>query len=117
MLLRHELATGSHYDWLIARPGDERLWTARVAEPSTRWAELGRFELAVIGLHRREYLTYEGPVSGNRGTVRRVDAGEVRITAWSEESASLEVQMQGFCGTVRLTRQDAAGAIWLAETG
>ena len=26
--------------------------------------------------HRRHYLDYEGPISGNRGTVRRWDAGE-----------------------------------------
>ena len=26
--------------------------------------------------HRRAYLSYQGPVSGGRGEVRRVDAGE-----------------------------------------
>lgn len=27
--------------------------------------------------HRREYLTYEGPISGDRGHVRRVAAGRI----------------------------------------
>lgn len=30
--------------------------------------------------HRRIYLDYEGPVSGGRGGVRRVDHGEYHIT-------------------------------------
>ena len=28
-----------------------------------------------LGEHRREYLTYEGPVSGGRGEVKRVAGG------------------------------------------
>lgn len=31
--------------------------------------------------HRRAYLNYEGPISGNRGTVRRVASGTCRIVA------------------------------------
>ena len=33
-------------------------------------------QAAAIGDHRLMYLDYEGPVSGNRGTVKRWDAGE-----------------------------------------
>lgn len=29
--------------------------------------------------HRKAYLDYEGPVSGGRGTVAQVDAGEYRV--------------------------------------
>jgi len=33
--------------------------------------------------HRREYLTYEGPVSGDRGHVHRVDTGTLIVLARS----------------------------------
>jgi hypothetical protein len=43
--------------------------------------------------HRLAYLDYEGPVSGNRGEVRRVDAGEFR---WIERSESqLRIALHG----------------------
>src|SRR5690349_7523608 len=68
VLLRHEAPDGSHYDWLLADPRtahdpESRLWTARVMEPSSRWAELGMWDLQPIGAHRRIYLTYEGPIN------------------------------------------------------
>jgi len=113
VLLEHAQADGTHYDWLIARPGEERLWTARVASPGSQWAALGRFTLDVLPPHRRDYLTYEGPVSGGRGTVRRVDAGTVRIVSWDEAGAVLDVAMQQFRGRVRLTVQTADR--WIAE--
>jgi hypothetical protein len=37
------------------------------------------FEAERIAGHRQEYLVYEGPVSGNRGTVRREGTGECRV--------------------------------------
>jgi hypothetical protein len=33
-------------------------------------------EATALGDHRIQYLDYEGPVSGNRGTVKRWDAGD-----------------------------------------
>ena len=113
VLLRHAMEAGTHYDWLIARPGEDLLWTARVADPSSRWAELRRWTLEALPPHRRVYLTYEGPVSGDRGTVERVDSGDVRIEAWTADAATLVVAMAQFRGTVSLTRQDALH--WLAE--
>jgi len=35
--------------------------------------------------HRKAYLTYEGPVSGDRGEVRRVDAGACEILEQSAD--------------------------------
>lgn len=113
VLLRHAMEAGTHYDWLIARPGEDLLWTARVADPSSRWAELGRWTLEALAPHRRVYLTYEGPVSGDRGTVERVDSGEVRIEAWTADAATLVVAMTHFQGRVSLVRQ--AERCWTAE--
>lgn len=112
-LLLHTTDTGAHYDWLIGRPGEDRLWAARLGEPTARWAELGRFELEPIAPHRREYLTYEGPISGGRGSVQRVDEGSVQVRRWSDDGAQLVVSMHGFIGRLDLKRIDEGR--WVAE--
>jgi len=53
--------------------------------------------------HRLEYLDYQGPVSGNRGHVSRVDAGEFQ---WIQQSPScLDAELTGnyLLGAVSLT--------------
>ncbi|MBI3822744.1 MAG: hypothetical protein HY289_08690 [Planctomycetes bacterium] len=60
-----------HWD-LMLQAGDV-LQTWRLAEAPTP----GRvIEATALGDHRIAYLDYEGPVSGNRGMVRRWDAGD-----------------------------------------
>ncbi len=112
-LLLHKLAESEHYDWLIARPGHDRLWTARLQPPSRHWSELQRFELIEIPPHRRQYLTYEGPISGNRGSVQRIDEGTVQIEHWSEDRAALKVAMRHFSGRIELHR--VADDRWTAQ--
>lgn len=43
--------------------------------------------------HRLAYLDYEGPVSGNRGHVKRVDRGEFTII--SDSADLIEVELAG----------------------
>lgn len=87
-LLRHDLPDGtSHIDWLIEpaqtanvhRDDPERrdVLTFRVdGRPDT--LQVGQTIRAErIADHRRMYLTYEGPVPGDRGQVARVRAGHV----------------------------------------
>jgi hypothetical protein len=46
-----------------------------------------------LGDHRLAYLEYEGPLSGDRGRVRRYDAGEFE---WeSEEAEWVVVRLEG----------------------
>jgi hypothetical protein len=47
----------------------------------------------LLSVHRREYLDYEGPVSGNRGTVSRWDHGT--YTLRTDEAAAREVILLG----------------------
>ncbi len=56
--------------------------------------------------HRKMYLDYEGPVSGNRGSVMRWDAGTFEWIARTADT--LEVRMNGgkFVGLLRLMRVD-----------
>lgn len=43
--------------------------------------------------HRMEYLTYEGPVSNERGSVKRYDSGEYEIL--DETAERLSVRLSG----------------------
>lgn len=78
VLLEHTTAAGVHWDLLIERPGQERLISWRLACDPTR----GVFPILAEPMppHRKAYLDYEGPISGNRGAVRRIDRGPARCT-------------------------------------
>jgi hypothetical protein len=59
------------------------------------------------GDHRLDYLTYEGPVSGGRGTVARWDAGTF---IWiDDEIKRVRIDLQGekLAGRICLERRDA----------
>jgi hypothetical protein len=78
VLLRHETppgySRGSHWDLMFEQAGALRTWALD---------ELPVDDLSVaaeqLADHRLVYLDYEGPVSGNRGEVRREDAGEFEV--------------------------------------
>ena len=82
VLLRHECQE-SHWDLMIAVPGEERLWTWQVQAAPRRWPEA--LPAKRIADHRKAYLTYEGEISGNRGRVMRVDEGAAEILGLEPE--------------------------------
>lgn len=85
VILRHTLPDGSfHHDWMIARPGgpDAGLVTFRLDQEAA--AVLcgpvgGEAIVERLADHRRKYLTFEGPVPGDRGEVRREASGTTTI--------------------------------------
>ncbi|MBI1312570.1 hypothetical protein GC176_14855 [bacterium] len=62
--------------------------------------------------HRSAYLDYEGPVSGNRGTVRRIDTGEFTLlescAGSSDSEGSIAFRLTG--GTLRGTARIVSDA-------
>jgi hypothetical protein len=78
VLLHHEtppeFGRPTHYDLMLE--AGESLWTWELLTLPQPGVEQTCRRLAD---HRLAYLDYEGPVSGNRGVVRRVDAGEVTL--------------------------------------
>lgn len=74
VLLRHTLADGSeHFDWMLERGGVLLTW--RVREIPV----VGEVAAERLADHRVAYLSYEGEVSGGRGRVVRVRAGEAEV--------------------------------------
>lgn len=110
-LLQHTLREGCHYDWLIAdplRPGDANalLWAARCPWPTRQWRTAGSWLVQVLPPHRRAYLRHQGPVSGGRGVVRRIDEGHALIQRWTASVCLVDVAMTHFAGRITLTRID-----------
>lgn len=110
-VLFHETPPGStrasHWDFMAESGSALRTW-ALDREPSPG---------VVIGAdplpdHRLAYLTYEGPISGDRGQVRRWDAGQLHWILDSPESVVLAVSGQRLCGEVRLKRSSESRGRW-----
>ena len=71
VVLRHEGVPEPHFDVMWESSPGSALTTVRARE----WPVAGDAPLERLPDHRRHYLDYEGPVSGNRGHVRRVASG------------------------------------------
>ncbi len=107
VMLEHITRTGRHYDWLMGLPGSQRdpesrLWAARTQWPTRTWRYSAKLELTPLPLHRTVYLNYQGPLTGNRGVVRRIDTGDVLPLIWTRSRMVLDVRMQGFSGQVEI---------------
>ena len=72
MVLEHTW-NGVHWDLMLEAGKSLKTWA--IDEPITAGIELPARQLAD---HRLAYLTYEGPVSGQRGSVRRIAEGTFR---------------------------------------
>lgn len=106
-LLEHNSPDGVHWDLLIEKSPGERLPTWRLAHNPI--GAPGPVAAERIGEHRRLYLEYEGPISGGRGEVRRLDRGEATILAWADDRVRVELHGAMLRGAFELAR---AGSGW-----
>ena len=77
VVLRHEGIPQPHFDLMFETAEGSLLATWRCDE----WPVTAHSKLQRIAEHRRAYLELEGPLSGNRGSVRRIAAGTFQ---WDE---------------------------------
>jgi hypothetical protein len=89
VVLRHVDREGTHFDLMIE--SGERLATWKGGLPPESCQDAA-WKCRRIGDHRREYLEYEGPVSGDRGEVFRHDWGECVV---EEFGATVRVNIGG----------------------
>jgi hypothetical protein len=93
-----------HWDLMLESGDALRTW--RLLDPPDTG---GVIRAEPLGDHRRDYLTYEGPVSGGRGCVERWDAGEFRLGAETPERVEFQLAGQRLNGIAVLERQPADG--------
>ena len=80
VILHHQLDDGEHWDLMLEHADILLTWQLS-REPVSRACL--PISARRIDDHRKAYLDYEGPISGSRGVVRRVDAGAVKIESLS----------------------------------
>lgn len=113
VLLRHEVPEGyarpSHWDLLLERDGGAWTWALEVLP--TGWPlekPNGEVEGLRLADHRLHYFDYEGPVSGERGSVARVLAGSCE---WLEAGSDrIIVRLTSGTGTAQLTLEGTGGS-------
>ncbi len=116
VLLRHEcpaqFAKPSHWDFMLESDGVLMTWELRQLPSSwlvalqLKSADASPTASATrLADHRLAYLDYEGPISGNRGSVRRVDHGTYQVL--QEDAGRLVVELEGsvLSGSVTLLQQ------------
>ncbi len=108
VILHHRLKGGEHWDLMLEH--GQVLLTWQLEREPTDAAALP-IPARRIGDHRPAYLTYEGPVSGDRGDVRRVDAGTVEIQGLSAETCIFTLSDGRLRGRFVLSGHDDAWSL------
>ncbi len=111
VILRHETPAGyeraSHYDLMLEMGDSLRTWA--LAELPVPGREL---VVEALSNHRLMYLDYEGPISGNRGVVTRVERGEFEVLEASAEVVVVQLSGLQLCGRLTLRKDVGAGESW-----
>ena len=111
VILHHTGFGREHWDLMLESPG--ALWTWKLSQdPTTGVGKV--IEAVKIGDHRKHYLDYEGPLSGNRGQVSRTDHGEMVWIADDENTVTAKLTGRHLVDTYRLVR--VAGDQWRFES-
>ncbi len=112
VILHHVLPDGEHWDLMLER--DEALLTWRLVREPVDGSSLP-IQAERLGDHRKAYLNYEGPVSGGRGSVRRVDAGTFEFEAEAPEGYGIRLCGRRLIGRFRLAAVDDHWVLTEAE--
>jgi hypothetical protein len=113
VVLLHEtpagFVRGTHFDLMLEDGEMLRTW-ALDALPA------GGESVAAEQLpdHRPLYLDFEGNVAGDRGSVRRVDAGEYELVEESSGRLIVRPNCGLLKGTLTLTKADDAQRWWVS---
>ncbi len=103
VILHHVQAQGEHWDLMLQTGAVLATWRL-AALPD---ANTGRAVPAeAIGDHRLDYLTYEGPLSRDRGSVRRIDEGRYALLEQVGTHWTIDFQGRILRGTWRLNERE-----------
>lgn len=105
VILSHD-HPAQHWDLLVEDGESLRAWRL-LRRPGN---DPDRIPAEPLPPHRLLYLDYEGPVSGNRGTVARVDAGECRMTP--DPDGGFEFEFSGSILRGRFTIRAVSAVEW-----
>lgn len=107
-VLHHEGIEAPHFDILIEFAPGSALMTWRC----DTWPITSAAPVIRLPNHRRDYLEYEGLLSGNRGTVRRVAAGTVALCGYPARRLTARFTSGPTDGTLHLWQSGPAADQW-----
>jgi hypothetical protein len=135
VLLFHDCPAGydrpSHWDFMLEVGSALRTWAlnelpntwkaAHEKTPSPKslcrpLAAGNVVDAQQLGDHRIAYLEFEGPLTGGRGSVIRIDAGSYReLTGEKQSPAHLQIELRGglLHGTVVLAQLPSDDKRWI----
>jgi DNA polymerase Ligase (LigD) len=96
-----------HWDFMIETGAALRTW-ALEEEPTAEKA----IPAKALADHRPVYLDYEGPISGDRGTVSKWDAGSFETLAETPTELHLHLIGGRLSGTVKISQNAADAQRW-----
>jgi hypothetical protein len=111
VILRHEQIDEPHFDLMFETAAGSALATWR----SEFWPISHATTLVRLDDHRPHYLTYEGPVSGNRGAVHRIESGTIVYRSPAPDSIEVILQSDSRTIGLKLARVEAGDTHWLAS--
>jgi hypothetical protein len=105
-------ATDVHWDFLLDVAGTGRLPTWSLAQNPL--GHTGPIPAARLPDHRRQYVEYEGAISGGRGSVRRLDRGAATVLC--NDGAALRFVLRGerLIGCFEIVAAGEAGLVFRA---
>lgn len=114
VLLLHTMPDGSwHFDWLFEpTAGAAALQSFRVVDRIDAAEPPATFEAVATPPHRPVYLIYEGPISGDRGTVAQVACGRISVEWSSADGTELGVGLDWGNGVHRYEGKSSTDGAW-----
>ena len=100
VILSHNHPT-QHFDFMLEKEGVLETWRLNLLPGNTP------FLAEKIHDHRLEYLEYEGPVSNDRGVVKRMDRGKYEIIADTESFMIIQLLEGKYQGQINFDRMGA----------
>ncbi len=111
VILHHRASASEHWDLLLEHDGALLTWQLPSPHLSTLPLRARR-----IANHRLAYLEYEGPLTGDRGTVTRVEAGRVTIRDLNDTLCAFDLSGGRFEGAFRLELANPVVGHWLLRS-
>ncbi len=104
VIQRHTQPEQSHWDLMLEVAATQKLATWQVPRPPREWPEI-LVSCTKLEDHRLDYLTYEGPVSGNRGEVEIFAAGDYHELHIADSIWRVYLCSDNILGTLEMSRQ------------
>ncbi|MCI0380780.1 MAG: hypothetical protein L0215_24620 [Gemmataceae bacterium] len=89
-----------HWDFMLERGDMLKTW--RLEKPPVSGPDSQTIAATALGDHRLAYLDYEGPLSGNRGSVKRWDAGTYDVVQWEQSAIVITLHGSRINGSAQL---------------